>query len=582
MVDHNTAPKPDDGLEDYYENFDKLFRSYANQYLGISPAFSLSVLDWLLHLSISPAKQMQLISSAFEKLIQLQQFHNNHLGDIENTKSVDRNRRFRASGWQNYPFNIYAEGFLLLEQFWKEAVDSVVGMSTQHKLVNHFIIRQWLNIMSPGNSPLTNPEVMAATEKYNGANFIQGWYNFLEDLPRKLSHLPPIGIENFKVGENMAITPGKVIFKNELIELIQYEPTTNEVYQDPILIVPACIMKYYILDLSEHNSLVKYLVSKGHTVFMISWKNATYQDSKLGFDDYINVGVMSAIDVVSNVVPNTQIHTVGYCLGGTMLSATAAYMAGKADNRIKTVTLLAAQIDFKDAGELLVFINEAQLLMLKDDMWKSGVLTGKQMADAFNIMHSHELIWGKMVQDYFIGERRPLFDVMAWNADTTRLPVKMHSEYLEKLFLKNQLIQGDFVVNGDGISLSNIDVPIFAVGTVSDHVAPWKSVYKIHFFTNVDLTFALTTGGHNVGIISQPGRKNRSYQIMTKKQQDKCIHQDAWVKKAPSKEGSWWLGWQDWLIEHSDTTKVNPPEMGNKTKGYKVLYPAPGKYIFDK
>ena len=584
-MSQNIAKQSDDSSNMDYSFFDKLFHVFVSQQLGVSPAFNLSIFDWLLHLSLSPAKQMQLMYSIYQKTMQFREYALQYYFNQQDVFSIGPkvgDRRFRSEAWKEYPFNLYAEAFLLCEQFWKEAIDSVSGTTTHHKLMNHFILQQILNIISPVNGILTNPEILSVAKNQKGANFIQGFNNFLEDLPRKISSKPPVGMEQFQVGKNLATTPGKVVYKNDLIELIQYTPTTNTVYKEPILIVPACIMKYYILDLSANNSLVKYLVSQGHTVFMISWKNPTYKDSNLGFDDYINLGVMSAINVINIIIPNTPIHSAGYCLGGTMLAVAAAYMAGKSDRRLKTVTLLAAQVDFKAAGELMVFMDESQLSMLQDSMWKLGYLDGTQMASAFNIMHSNELIWGKIIQDYFIGERRPLFDVMAWNADVTKLPAKMHSEYLEKMFLNNGLIEGEFSVNNEGILLSNINVPIFAVGTVADHVAPWKSVYKINYFTQVDVTFVLTTGGHNVGIVSEPGHKGRSYQCMTKKQQDTCLNPDAWLKNAPTKDGSWWVEWQAWLVHYSDPTQVPVPEIGNKKNGYPILCDAPGTYVFGK
>lgn len=554
-------------MEQNHANFDRSFHVLINQQLGNSPAFNLALFDWLLHLSISPGTQVQLMQNAYEKLKQYSQFND---------------RRFRNDGWKGFPFNMYAGWFLLLEQFWQEAINKTPGMTEHHKLMNKFILQQILNIISPSNGIFTNPEILSVAAKQNGANFIKGFNNLCEDMQRKAASLPAVGMEKFQIGENLATTPGKIVYRNELIELIQYIPKTQEVYKEPILIVPACIMKYYILDLSENNSLVKYLVSQGHTVFMISWKNPTHQDSNLGFDDYINLGLISAINTINHIVPNTRIHAAGYCLGGTMLAVAAAYMGGKSDARLKSVTLLAAQVDFQDPGELKVFMDESQIEMLKNNMWERGYLDGAQMATAFNVMHSNELIWGRIVQDYLIGERKPLFDVMAWNADVTRLPAKMHSEYLEELFLNNSLSQGNFEVNNEGVSLLNIDAPIFAVGTVADHVAPWKSVYKINCFTKTEVTFVLTTGGHNVGIVSEPGHKGRFYQVQIKKSQDKFITQDVWQKNAPTKEGSWWIEWQNWLVNYSDVIKAPPPNMGNKKKGYPVLDDAPGKYVLQK
>lgn len=552
---------------------DQVFHAWINQYFGVSSiAYLLSIFDWVMHLGVAPGAQIQLILSAYAKIFKL----------LNTTKEeINNDRRFKNELWQEYPFSLYVKNFLLCEQFWHEAVN-VRGITKHHQLMNHFMVQQLLNMMAPTNFILTNPEILSVIKNQQGQNFIKGMNNFLEDLLKITKISSNNKPEQFQVGQNLAITPGKVIYRNKLIELIQYSPTTEQVYVTPILIVPACIMKYYILDLSSHNSLVKYLVGEGHTVFMISWKNPDEIDHDLVIDDYINLGIIAAIDVINSVIPGVQINATGYCIGGTLLMMAAAYMAAKADDRLKSITLFAAQIDFTYAGEVMAFVDESQIAMLEDVMQQQGYLDGKQMASAFAVMHSHDLIWGKIIKDYIIGERQSLFDIMAWNADATRLPCKMHSEYLEKCFLKNSLIQGDFVINGEGISLININIPIFAVSTLTDHVAPWKSVYKLNFFTKTDLTFLLTTGGHNVGIVSEPGHKGRSYQVLTKKKKDKCLSAEEWKKTAPSYEGSWWPEWQKWIATHHSGIKVSPPKMGNKEKGYAVLCDAPGVYVFKK
>ena len=551
---------------------DQITHTWINQYLGGSYiAYQLSIIDWLMHLTVSPGTQIKLINSAYQKIISC-------LTDYDQYNSNDR--RFKNELWTKFPFNLYVESFLFCEQFWHEAIN-IQGVTKHHQLMNHFMVQQILNMIAPTNFILTNPEILSITQQQQGANFVKGFNNLIEDTVRTIYKLPPSDKEQFQIGKELAVTPGKVIYRNNLIELIQYSPTTEQVYEAPVLIVPACIMKYYILDLSSHNSLVKYLVNEGHTVFMISWKNPEAIDQKLGIDDYVNLGIMATLDVINSIMPGLPINAAGYCIGGTLLAVAAAFMAGKSDNRLQSITFFAAQVDFTYAGEVLAFIDESQISMLEDVMGQQGYLDGKQMASAFAVMHSHDLIWGRLIRDYFIGERQSLFDIMAWNADATRLPCKMHSEYLEEFFLKNSLIQGDFIVNGEGISLVNIKVPVFAVSTSTDHVAPWKSVYKLHFFTKTDLTFLLTTGGHNVGIVSEPGHKGRSYQVMTRKKQDNCLAPDAWKKSAPSYEGSWWPEWQRWLVSRSGI-KTNPPSMGNQHKGHVVLCDAPGTYVFKK
>ena len=291
--------------------------------------------------------------------------------------------------------------------------------------------------------------------------------------------------------------------------MIQYEPQTKTVGKEPVLIIPAWIMKYYILDLSPQNSLVNWLVGQGHTVFMVSWKNPGKEDSELGLDDYYRLGAMVALDAVSAVVPDTKIHLTGYCLGGTLAMITAAAMAHKGDDRLKSLTLFAAQGDFTEAGELMLFVSESGVSYLKNMMWGQGYLDTRQMAGAFQMLRSYDLIWSKIVHDYLMGKREDMFDLMAWNADATRMPARMHGEYLEKLFLHNEFAAGRFAVEGELVAPEDIKVPIFAVSTETDHVAPWRSVHKIHLMMNGPVRFILTSGGHNAGIVNEPGHKNR-------------------------------------------------------------------------
>ena len=576
-VEHETEQTP---------AFDRLLHASMSKFSGMSPAaLATAWFDWAAHLAIAPGRQAELAQSAGEKATLLTNYLMHMASGCEKPECcihpLPQDRRFNDEGWQNWPYNIYQQTFLLTEQWWQEATGSVRGVTRHHSDVVPFLTRQWLDMFSPLNFPLTNPRVAQAATEKGDMNFIKGAENYLDDLSRLITQAPPAGTEEYKVGDNIACTKGKVIYQNRLIELIQYAPATKEVYAEPVLIVPAWIMKYYILDLSPENSLVKYLVGQGHTVFMISWKNPDAGDRELGFGDYLSLGVMEALKAVTAIVPGQKVHAAGYCLGGTLLSIAAAAMARDDDDRLKSVTLFAAQVDFEEAGELLLFVDESQLAFLEDVMWEQGYLDKKHMAGTFQMLRSYDLVWSRIVEQYMLGNRPSLNDLMAWNADATRMPYRMHSEYLRSLFLNNDLSEGRFAVDGKSVSLTDIRVPVFAVSTQRDHVAPWHSVYKIRHFTDTDVTFLLTSGGHNAGIVSEPGHPHRSYQVSTFQSAGKHIAPEIWREKTKTQEGSWWPEWCAWLGKHSDG-KVKPPAMGAPNKGYKVLCDAPGEYVMMK
>ncbi|MDH3693220.1 MAG: alpha/beta fold hydrolase, partial [Gammaproteobacteria bacterium] len=477
---------------------------------GLSPeGLAMAYLDWLVHLSMAPGRRARLIEKALRKTVRLNSYATKFMTGVDAEPCIEplpQDKRFRHESWQQWPFNMFYQSFLLNQQWWHNATTGVRGVSKKNEDIVHFATRQILDMFSPSNFVWTNPEVLQATINEGGQNLARGGQHLIEDWERAMRGKPPVGSEKFKVGENFAVTPGKVVFRNELIELIQYAPSTEKVHAEPVLIVPAWIMKYYILDLSTHNSMVKYLVDQGHTVFMISWKNPTADDRNLGMNDYRRLGVMAALDAVTAIVPKRKVHAVGYCLGGTLLAIAAAAMARDDDDRIKTLILLAAQTDFTEAGELMLFINQSQLTLLEDMMWDQGYLDSRQMAGAFQILRSNDLIWSRLVHDYLLGQRQPMIDLMAWNADATRMPYRMHSEYLERLFLNNELATGRYTVDGRSIALSDIRAPMFCVGATRDHVAPWKSAYKIQLLADADeVTFLLASGGHNAGIVSEPG-----------------------------------------------------------------------------
>ncbi|MFH1805435.1 MAG: alpha/beta fold hydrolase [Pseudomonadota bacterium] len=549
---------------------------------GISPAGVAGItFNWLAHLAVSPGKQIELAEKYNRKFARLWQYSLHNAINPGSAPCIDplpTDKRFAGAAWQQWPWNVMSQSFLLTQQWWHNATTDVDGLSDEDEKVMSFILRQILDHAAPSNFIATNPEILTATLEQGGMNLVRGLEHLAEDAQLMLAGKKPAGAENFKVGRDVAVTPGKVVYRNHLIELIQYAPTTPKVYAEPVLIVPAWIMKYYILDLSAHNSLVKYLVDQGHTVFMVSWRNPTSDDRDLGMEDYRTLGVMGALDAVSAIVPDRKIHAVGYCLGGTLMSIAAAAMARDGDDRLASLTSFATQVDFTEAGELMYFVRESEVSYLESMMWDQGFLDGYQMAGAFQILRSNDLIWSRLAQEYLLGERQEMNDLMAWNADLTRMPYKMHSEYLRGLFLDNNLAAGRHMVDGTPVNLADIRIPIFAVGTVKDHVAPWRSVYKITFHPATDVTFVLTSGGHNAGIVSEPGHPHRSFQISTKKAGDRYVDPDNWQQTTPHQEGSWWPEWQKWLATGSNG-QVAPPAMGNPTRGYAVLEDAPGSYV---
>jgi polyhydroxyalkanoate synthase subunit PhaC len=549
---------------------------------GISPvALLLAYTDWFSHLAASPQRQVEISQEAVQDAKRLlesaQHSFKPDQGPWSLIKPQSQDRRFARPEWENPPFNLLAQAFLLGEQWWHNATTGVRGVSRQNEAIVEFSVRQMLDVLAPSNFAATNPEVLQKAFQSGGQNFLFGWQNFCSDWMRLLSGgKGPVDKKDFVVGEAVAASRGKVVFRNGLIELIQYYPTTGNVHPKPLLMVPAWIMKYYILDLSPQNSLVNYLTGQGFTVFMISWRNPGARDRDIAFDDYRTLGVEAALATIEDIVPGRRIHALGYCLGGTLLSIAAATMAREGDNRLKSVTLLAAQTDFTEAGELTLFINESQVAFLEDMMWQRGVLDTTQMAGAFQLLRSNDLIWSRVTRDYLMGERAPPSDLMAWNADATRLPYRMHSEYLRKLFLNNDLAEGRYLVEGRPISLSDIHTPMFAVGTVRDHVAPWKSTYKINYLVDADVTFLLTSGGHNAGIVAPPGEEGHSYRVRTKAAHATYIGPDEWLKVVPPVEGSWWPEWTKWLAALSGEPSTLP-RMGKADA--RNLPDAPGDYV---
>ncbi|MFO0997792.1 MAG: alpha/beta fold hydrolase [Alphaproteobacteria bacterium] len=583
-IDHDdSVPTPITG-----DSLDRLVRAaFGRISLGLSPsALLLAYVDWLAHLGFSPGKQGLLIQKAVRKWLRLMLWSARAMREPGCPNCIEplaHDRRFTDGEWHRWPFNLLHQSFLLTQQWWHNATTEVRGVSRHHENVVSFVARQLLDVVSPSNVPFLNPQILKATIEQGGANFQRGALHFLEDWERAIAGRMPVGSEKFVPGKTVAITPGKVVYRNRLMELIQYAPTTKSVYVEPVLIVPAWIMKYYILDLSPENSLVKYLVDRGHTVFMVSWKNPAAEDRDLGLEDYRTLGIKAALDAIGSICQDAKVHGVGYCLGGTLLAIAAAAMARDGDGRLKSMTLLAAQTDFTEAGELMLFIDDAQVTFLEDIMWDQGYLDTRQMAGAFQILRSNDLVWSRMVRDYLLGERQPMTDLMAWNADATRMPFRMHSEYLKELFLGDDLAEGRYRVDDRPVALRDIRVPVFAVGTESDHVAPWRSVHKINLLTDATVTFLLAKGGHNAGIVSEPGRDGRHYRTATKDRDKAYVDPDTWYAATAPRDGSWWPVWQAWLAAYSDGEQTEPPPMGIPGDDLSArLGAAPGRYVLEQ
>jgi polyhydroxyalkanoate synthase len=571
------------GTSASFELYQQLEREIGNWLplpdAAVAPTTMLGAfMDWYVHLVASPAKQWELAQYGLEQWVRACQAG---LGESPALHPLPQDKRFEDPAWRAAPHHALAHAFLLQQQWWQRATTGVPGVTRHHEQMVSFAARQWLDMLAPSNFITTNPVVQQRTLQQAGMNLLRGAGHALQDAWHDALDLPPAGAEVFEVGRNIAVTPGRVVLRNRLIELIQYAPSTPTVHAQPVLIVPAWIMKYYVLDLSPHNSLIKHLVDQGFTVFAISWKNPDATDRDLGMEDYVQLGVRAALQAVQHIVPRRQVHAVGYCLGGTLLAIVAAALGRDGDAALKSITLLAAQTDLTDPGELALFIDEGQVSYLENLMWRSGYLDKRQMKNTFQMLRSNDMIWSHRLHQVLLGEREPVNELMAWNADGTRMPYRMHSEYLRGLFLHNALAHGEWRCGGAPVNLADIHVPIFSVGAVQDHVAPWRSVFKLHALTDADQTFVLTAGGHNVGIVNPPGQPRSSYRLRRWQAGERLLTPDEWLQATPVVAGSWWTAWVPWL-ERQGPSRIAPPPMGAPAAGLPPLEAAPGCYVHQR
>lgn len=485
-------------------------------------------------------------------------------------------RRFKDDMWQqNEVFDFIKQSYLLSARWVQGVVNNVEGLDEHTAKKVDFYTRQFIDAMAPSNFVATNPEVLRATVESGGENLLKGLNNLLEDLERgkgKLS-IRMTDLDAFKVGENIATTPGKVIYQNDLIQLIQYSPTTESVNKVPLMVVPPWINKFYILDLRPKNSFIRWAVAQGHTVFMLSWVNPDEHLAKKSFEDYMQEGPLAALEQIEKATGERQVNAVGYCLGGTLLASTLAYMSAKGDDRILSGTFFTTMTDFTDAGELSVFIDEAQLQYIEGKMAEHGYLDGSEMAGTFNMLRANDLIWSFVVNNYLLGKDPFPFDLLYWNSDSTRMPAAMHSFYLRNMYQQNKLIEpGGITLLGEPIDLRKIKLPTYMISTREDHIAPWTSTYAATQVFGGPVKFVLSASGHIAGVVNPPEANKYCYWTNSKKPKDA----EAWLKGSEQQEGSWWPDWDKWVSKTAGP-KVAPRIAGEG--GLPALEEAPGSYV---
>ena len=491
-------------------------------------------------------------------------------------------KRFSTEEWQkNLFFDFVKQFYLITAEMLNSLVDSVQFPDPKQKALMQFYIKQLNMAMSPSNFLFTNPDVMMATMKENGDNLVRGFNNFREDYikhPNKMFISQTTS--DFKVGENLATTSGKVIFKNEVFELIHYKPETDSQYERPLLVIPPFINKFYIMDLNEKKSMMKYLVENKVNTFLVSWKNPQIESKDFGFEEYVEKGVIKAIEIACEQTRSKEINLASYCVGGTLVSMVLAYLEQKpTPYKIQSATFFASLIDFTEPGDLGIFITDEQIKAIEEQMNKTGYFDGKNMAAAFNFLRPGDLYWNYVVNNYLLGNQPSAFDMLYWNSDSTRLPAKLHSDYLRSMYLNNKVIKKEYKLKDTLLDLQKITTPMFHVATSEDHIAPWKSVFSGLKNYNNECKFILANSGHIAGIIQGKGAKPGKQHYYSNNKVDVQSDASAWLDSAEKIEGSWWPQWIDWLKQFSGTEKKSKEIDSNK---HKEIYPAPGQYVIEK
>ncbi len=486
-------------------------------------------------------------------------------------------RRFKHDDWQqHFLYDYIKQSYLIAAKHLHQAVGSVEGLDNSTVKKVDFYTRQYIDALSPSNFLMTNPEVLRETVASGGQNLVKGLNNLLEDLESgdgKRIRVKMTDPSAFQVGGNLAVTPGKVVYQNDLIQLVQYAPLTQEVYRRPLLILPPSINKFYILDMRENNSFVRWATAQGHTVFVVSWVNPDASYARKSFDDYLLDGPLAALDAIEKATGEREVNAIGFCLGGTLLASALGYMAARNDSRIQSATFFASMIDFDEAGELEVFIDEQQVASLEKKMQERGYLEGSEMATTFNMLRANDLIWSFVVNNYLLGKDPFPFDLLYWNSDSTRMPAAMHSFYLRNMYINNLLSKpGGISLNGTPIDLSKVQTPLYFVSTLEDHIAPWKSTYTGAKLFDGQVRFVLGGSGHIAGIINPPAANKYGYWVNEKLPDTP----QAWLEAAQQHPGSWWNDWAQWIEQYGgEKVPAREPGLGK----LKALEDAPGSYV---
>lgn len=536
------------------------------------PAFMHSFLDAIVHLMWSPGTQ-------FRHWLDCMTFMRKIAAIEAGLLQMKDEKRFRDPDWKEWPYSMYQSLFLCVEDFIQTRFTDISGVAKHSELLNRFYIGQITAMLNPMNFPIMNPEVVRTTMEEKGENLVRGFQNLMENMK---SYDGEVVIRHsrddyYVVGKTVAATPGKVVFRNRHVELLQFAPATKKVHGTPILMVPAWINKYYILDLQPHNSIAKYLVEQGFTVYVTSWKNIadiSYKDDGLAV--YTSEGVMESIKAIREITGCESVHLMGYCMGAILCACAIAHLRAQGDTSVKTLSFLAAQLDFSDSGDLQSLIDESQISFLETLMEEKGYLEKSSLMQTYSLLRPRSLFWDYWVDDFILGKDPHNLDFLFWNDDGTRMPARLHKDILERLYLEDQLTEGKFIMgDGSSLDLRNIDMDLYSVGTMNDHIAPWKNVYRIPHFVTSPIKFILASSGHVAGIVNPPADKKGYFFT------DGTLGKgpDNWKATATRYEGSWWTDWAAWLKERS------APELDKLPWPPKKEYdlgPAPGTYVFEK